>query len=65
MALVSTKEVAELLNIPSNRVTNLEKRDPTFPRALRLSHRTLRWDMDEVKAWIQQRKEVSNEDDRP
>ena len=56
MALVKTKEIAQLLDIPSTRVTALEARDESFPRAVRISRKTLRWELEDVKNWINNKK---------
>lgn len=57
MELVTTQEIADLLKIKPDRVRALEKSDASFPRAIRVTKRTLRWDMSEIESWINRNRE--------
>ena len=64
MKLITPEELSERLKIPVKSLAPLERRDSTFPRAIRVSKRTLRWDEDEIEAWLETKKlESANEDE--
>jgi len=62
MALLTADELAEKLNLSTGQFMKLQRSSPTFPAAIRLTERTLRWDSDEVENWIESKKEVKNGD---
>ena len=59
--LISTKDVAERLNIGRSTVWFYVKEDPTFPRPHRLSPRNVRWDEQEIDQWLKSKKEKLDE----
>lgn len=61
MALLTPKELSEKLKVTVKALGVLEKRDPTFPRAVRVSKRTLRWDEGEVDEWLEMKKGGAHE----
>ena len=54
--LVSTKELAEILQVHENTLYNWA-REQNMPR-LKLGHNRVRYDLDEVINWIKERDEV-------
>lgn len=54
--LVTTKELAEILQVHENTLYNWA-REQDMPR-LKLGHNRVRYDLDEVMNWIKERDEV-------
>lgn len=64
MKLITTEELAEKLQVDTVTVFRLEKQEAKFPRAIRISKKTIRWDENEIDDWLKTRKEVNNENSR-
>ena len=60
--LVSTKELAEILQVHENTLYNWA-REQDMPR-LKLGHNRVRYDLDEVMNWIKERGEVERVEKR-
>lgn len=52
-ALWSIDDIARYLGVARSSVNRWRERDAGFPPAIRLSARAIRFDPDEVKAWVQ------------
>jgi len=50
--LLTKKAVAETLAVHPNTIDNLRRDDPTFPRPIPLSERTLRWRTADIERWV-------------
>jgi len=59
MELIRFPELFELIKISKSQVYRLEKRG-SFPKRIRLSQRTIAWQLNEVMDWIEQKKEATN-----
>ena len=64
MSLLTPEELSERLKMPLGTIYSMERRDKSFPRAIRVTQRTLRWDEAEVTAWLQAKKEETNHEDQ-
>jgi len=52
-ALITTADIAELIGVSRRHVTDRLTKDPTFPApTVRLSQKLVRWDRDQVLAWL-------------
>lgn len=58
MKLITTEELAEKMDVDIKSVYNFERRYEDFPRAIRISKRTIRWDEEEIDEWLTKRKEA-------
>lgn len=56
-------EVAAYLRMNKSTLYRLMKRDPTFPRAVRLSPNRTAWKVSEVQAWLASRPRVGGDHD--
>ena len=56
MELVGPKEVADLLGVSRQRVTQLA-RQPGFPKPVAVLKAGKIWDADEIRAWAERRKQ--------
>ncbi len=68
MNLLTLKQVAAKLSVSPSYVCAIEKRDPTFPRSLRLGGpevplraRVTRWVEADVEKWLTNKQEVHND----
>jgi len=59
MELIRFPELFKLIKISKSQVYRLEKRG-RFPKRIRLSQRTIAWQLNEVMEWIEQKKEATN-----
>lgn len=50
-----SSEIMELLGISRGALSNLQRSDH-FPKPIRLGYNIIRWNFDEVQAWIEQRR---------
>lgn len=55
-------EVQQLTGLRRSTLYDLAKRDPTWPRQIRISEGTVGWIESEVKAWLEQRIKASRPD---
>lgn len=55
MELIGPKEVAELLGVSRQRVTQLA-RQPGFPKPVAVLKAGKIWDADEIRAWAEKRR---------
>ncbi len=60
MRLISTIKLAEKLGVHRNTVWRLHRTVPDFPRAIKLGHRSVVFNLDEVEAWLFSRQHRSN-----
>lgn len=63
MRLITPKELSAKLNVPKAAIAALERRDDSFPKAIRITKRTLRWDEEEIDKWLDDKRSVQNESD--
>lgn len=59
MKYLSDKQVAERYGVTVPTVWRWHKSDPKFPRAIKLSSGTTRWNLSEVEAWEKSRAKVA------
>lgn len=59
MKLITTEELAEKMDVDVKSVYAFERRYHDFPRAIRISKRTIRWDENEIDDWLNKRKEAN------
>jgi len=62
MPLLTDADVAAKLNMEVTQFKVFQRKNKTFPAAIRLTERTLRWDEDEVDTWLSAKKEEKNGD---
>lgn len=63
MKLLTTGELADKLQVDVDTIRRFEKVEEGFPRAIRISKKTVRWDECEIDKWLETRKEINHEDD--
>ena len=57
MQLLTREDVETLLGVSPNKLRDIRTVDPTFPPPVRLpGGRLLRWDADDLAAWLDTRK---------
>lgn len=52
MKLLTREQVAEQLGVHVNTVDNLRKQDPTFPVAIRVTDRAVRFSAKDIEGWL-------------
>lgn len=57
---LETREVLKILNCSRGALSNLQKRND-FPKPIRLSFHSLRWNYKEIKAWSDTQKQARKE----
>ncbi|MBK9520605.1 MAG: AlpA family phage regulatory protein [Rhodocyclaceae bacterium] len=57
--LINRKQLLKIIPLSERTILDMEKRGE-FPRRFALTARNVAWDLDEIRQWIQQRKERAN-----
>jgi len=55
--LLSPSDVAERLGLTKKAFRSFRRRQPSFPKAVVLTERVLRWDEQDVEDWIRKNRE--------
>lgn len=61
MNLLTPKELAKKLSVSVGAVRQYERNDPSFPKAIRVTARTMRWDEADINTWLDSKKEFKND----
>lgn len=59
MQFILHNELTNMIRLSQSQILRLEKKGK-FPNRIRLGHRTVVWDKDEINSWIEERKEASH-----
>lgn len=62
MQLLKPDEVSAKLGITKAALTQLRRREATFPAPIRVSAKVLRWEEPDIDQWLQSRKEEPADD---
>ena len=58
MNTITTKRLAAKLGVSTRSVWRFHHDMPDFPRAIKLGHRSVLWDEDQIDAWLRSRQQV-------
>lgn len=64
MTLINRKKLLAMIPLSDRAIYNLEKRGD-FPKRIALTSRNVAWDLHEIEAWIESRKESGAQAARP
>ncbi len=64
MVLINRKRLLSMIPLSDKSIYNMEKRGE-FPKRIALTTRNVAWDLDEVTAWVNERKASGSQAIRP
>ena len=62
MNLLNITQLSEKLGMKSNSLTQLRRREASFPPPIYVSPKILRWDETDIEKWLTTKKEIANDE---